>query len=45
MWRNLDSGKIYVGSAKNLSIRLKAYYNINHLVRVTNMHINRALLK
>ena len=45
MWRNLDSGKIYVGSAKNLGIRLKGYYNINQLTRVTNMHINRALLK
>jgi excinuclease UvrABC nuclease subunit len=45
MWKNKDSGKIYVGSAKNLRIRLKAYFNINHLIRVSNMHIHRALLK
>lgn len=45
MWRHLDSGKIYVGSGKNLGIRLKGYYNVNQLTRVTNMHINRALLK
>ena len=45
MWKNSHSGKIYIGSAKNLRTRLKAYYNINHLARVTNMYINRALLK
>lgn len=45
MWKNLDSGKIYIGSAKNIRTRLTAYYNINHLTRGSNMHINRALLK
>jgi group I intron endonuclease len=45
MWKNKDSGKIYVGSAKNLKIRFTAYFNINHLTRVSNKRINRALLK
>lgn len=45
MWKNLDSGKIYIGSAKNIRTRLTAYYNVNHLTRGYNMHINRALLK
>lgn len=45
MWKHLENGKIYVGSAKNISLRLKAYYNVYHLARVANMHIHRALLK
>ncbi len=45
MWTNLENGKFYLGSAKNLETRLKAYYNVNHLARETNRYINRALLK
>lgn len=45
MWQNKLSGKIYVGSAKNIRNRLMVYYNINSLVRATTMAIYRAILK
>lgn len=45
MWKNLENGKVYIGSTQNIRTRLKAYYNRSHLIRVSNMRINRALLK
>jgi len=48
MWTNLITNKSYVGSAINLSKRLKNYYNISYLERETktnNSMIYRALLK
>ena len=47
-WTNLVSGKCYVGSSTNLSIRFKNYFNVNYLereVRKNNSRIYRALLK
>ena len=44
MWTNLSSGKRYIGSAKDLRLRLFQYYNTKHLLR-TNMLICKALLK
>ena len=44
-WKNLESGKMYIGSAQNIRSRIMAYYNLNHLTRVFGMRINRALLK
>jgi hypothetical protein len=45
-WEHIESGKSYVGSAKNLSIRFKQYFNYNHLtVPKRNMTIYKALLK
>ena len=41
-----EHGKSYVGSAKNLSIRFKQYFNYNHLTDPKrNMAINKAILK
>ena len=43
---HIESGKSYVGSAKNLSIRFKQYFNYNHLTAPKrNMTIYKALLK
>jgi excinuclease UvrABC nuclease subunit len=32
-WTNLKNNKSYIGSAKNLSIRLRFYLNLNYLKR------------
>lgn len=41
-----EHGKSYVGSAKNLSIRFKQYFNYNHLTDPKrNMAIYKAILK
>jgi len=45
MWRHTESGKEYIGSAKDLRKRLRTYYNINDLERNSKMRICRALLK
>jgi group I intron endonuclease len=46
MWKHTESGKIYIGSAKDLRKRLRTYYNINDLERNSpSMAICRALLK
>jgi hypothetical protein len=44
MWRHTESGKEYIGSAKDLRKRLRTYYNINDLERNSKMRICRALL-
>jgi group I intron endonuclease len=44
LWINNKSGKKYVGSAIDLSTRLRDYFNINYLERNKTMYINRALL-
>jgi hypothetical protein len=41
---NKINGKIYVGSAEDLRIRFKRYFNRNYL-KTNNMLISRALLK
>jgi len=43
MWIHKESGKTYIGSALELSKRLKCYYSITELKRVNN-YISRALL-
>jgi len=45
MWKHEESGKIYIGSAVNLSRRLKCYYSIAYISRIKNMLIYKALLK
>jgi group I intron endonuclease len=42
---NLVNGKQYIGSAKDLRVRLRNYFNKNYLTRCNNMYICRALLK
>jgi len=42
-WTHIESGKIYIGSAFDLSERLKNYYSLSHLKQVDN-YIARALL-
>lgn len=44
-WKHKESGKIYIGSAVNLSGRLKCYYSIAYISRIKNMLIYKALLK
>ena len=45
-WVHTESGKSYVGSAKNCSIRFKQYFNYNHLTDPKrNMAIYKSLLK
>lgn len=45
-WVHIASGKSYIGSAKNLSIRFKQYFNYNHISRPKpTLRIYRALLK
>lgn len=45
-WVHIESGKSYVGSAKNFSTRFKQYFNYNHLTAPKrNMTIYKALLK
>jgi group I intron endonuclease len=43
MWKHIESGKRYVGSTLNINIRMKNYYNINHLERNKTMKICNAL--
>lgn len=42
-WTHIESGRFYIGSAVDLSNRLKYYYNSNNLKRTDN-YISRALL-
>ena len=47
-WVNLTTGDSYIGSASDLSVRLKKYYSINYLTNELSRgerRINRALLK
>lgn len=45
-WEHIDSGKSYIGSAKNLSTRFKQYFNYNHIsYPKRNMAIYKSLLK
>lgn len=43
-WIHKESGKIYIGSAVDLSIRLKIYFSKSHLNRDKSMYIYKALL-
>jgi group I intron endonuclease len=43
-WTHIESGKMYIGSAVNLSRRLKNYLNVKYLNRSKYMHISKALL-
>lgn len=43
-WTHKESGKIYIGSAIDLSKRLKGYFYKSYLKRGKNMYINKALL-
>jgi group I intron endonuclease len=43
-WINKENGKVYIGSAVNLSRRFYVYYNLEYLSK-SNMLICRALLK
>nr|YP_009072319.1 GIY-YIG endonuclease [Sclerotinia borealis]AHX82984.1 GIY-YIG endonuclease [Sclerotinia borealis] len=45
MWKNLQDGQFYIGSARDLRRRLMGYFNINQLARTSNTYISRALLK
>lgn len=45
LWRNLENGKSYVGSAVDIGRRLAQYFNIKNLRRDSCMAICRALLK
>jgi group I intron endonuclease len=42
---NFENANSYIGSSINLSRRLTEYYNVNYLIKYTNMIINVALLK
>ena len=45
-WVHIESGKSYIGSSVNLSIRLSQYYNYNHISDPKhNMTIYKALLR
>ena len=44
LWTHLESGKIYVGSAVNLSLRLRDYFNKGFLTQRKSSYINNALL-
>jgi len=45
-WVHRESGKSYIGSSINLSIRLKQYFNYNHISHTKrNMTIYKSLLK
>jgi len=48
MWKNLQNGKCYIGSAVNLSCRLSFYYYFSameNFLKNSQSHICRALLK
>jgi len=42
-WQHVESGKIYVGSAMDLSTRIRRYYNISYLEADKNRYISSAL--
>jgi len=47
-WVNLDTGKSYVGSSRNLSARFRQYFNVNYLereIKRNNSKIYRSLFK
>ena len=47
-WNNSITGKSYIGSSINLNVRLRAYYSMSNLIRITNKEqsiICEALLK
>lgn len=45
-WEHIESGKSYIGSSKNLSLRFKQYFNYNHISHPKrNLRIYKALLK
>lgn len=47
-WVNLDTGKSYVGSSRNLSARFRQYFSINYLereIKRNNSKIYRSLFK
>jgi group I intron endonuclease len=47
-WVNLDTGKSYVGSSRNLSARFKQYFSVNYLereIKRNNSKIYRSLFK
>ena len=44
LWTHKESGKIYIGSAVDLSNRLKNYFNKSYINQNKNMYINKALL-
>jgi group I intron endonuclease len=43
MWTHIESGKSYVGSAFDITKRLRAYYSIEYLERNKSMYICNAL--
>jgi len=43
-WTHLESNKTYIGSAVNLSLRFRDYFNKSFISRNKNMHIYNALL-
>ena len=45
LFTDLESGKKYIGSAKNLRTRFMQYFNPNYLERKNYMYICRAILK
>jgi len=45
MWTHKESGKIYIGSAKDMHIRLKFYFSQSYLNREKSMYIYKALLQ
>jgi NUMOD3 motif/GIY-YIG catalytic domain/NUMOD1 domain len=44
MWVHNESGKRYIGSAFDLSKRLRCYYSVSYLNRAKSMYVCRALL-
>lgn len=45
LWTCLDSNKIYIGSAVDLSKRIRSYFSKTYLTRSRNSHITNALIK
>jgi hypothetical protein len=45
IWSNKKSGKFYVGSSIDLSIRFSSYYSLPYLIRRKSSYICNALLK
>jgi group I intron endonuclease len=43
MWKHIESGKVYIGSAVDLSRRLTQYFSIKYLQKNKTMHICNAL--
>lgn len=42
-WQHVESGKTYVGSGMELSVRIRRYYNLSYLEAGKNRYINNAL--